>query len=155
MSSEKIILAIDTSNYTTSVAILATDGRLIANLKRPLKVKAGERGRSVEGVDLDYRLEIFDLILVKYRGSLDLTAVCKAVANSADLGYVGNNAKLLIAKKRENELDRRLVVGESAFCLVVVNTRTLMGDNAVNSNSFTVSFCKNRAVVHIKKLILK
>ena len=44
MSSEKIILAIDTSNYTTSVAILATDGRLIANLKRPLKVKAGERG---------------------------------------------------------------------------------------------------------------
>ena len=44
MSDGKIVLAIDTSNYTTSVAILSLDGELIANLKRPLKVKAGERG---------------------------------------------------------------------------------------------------------------
>ncbi len=41
---ESVILGIDTSNYTTSVAILSLDGRLIANLKRPLPVKAGERG---------------------------------------------------------------------------------------------------------------
>ena len=41
---KKVILGIDTSNYTTSVAILSTDGELIANLKRPLPVKAGERG---------------------------------------------------------------------------------------------------------------
>ncbi len=44
MISEKVILGIDTSNYTTSVAILSSDGKLIANLKRPLQVKAGERG---------------------------------------------------------------------------------------------------------------
>ena len=44
MKAENIILGIDTSNYTTSVAILAESGELIANLKRPLKVKAGERG---------------------------------------------------------------------------------------------------------------
>ena len=44
MISEKVILGIDTSNYTTSVAILSLDGKLIANLKRPLQVKAGERG---------------------------------------------------------------------------------------------------------------
>lgn len=44
MSKEKIILAIDTSNYTTSVAILTERGELIANLKRPLPVKQGERG---------------------------------------------------------------------------------------------------------------
>ena len=41
---ERVILGIDTSNYTTSVAILSLDGRLIANLKRLLPVKAGERG---------------------------------------------------------------------------------------------------------------
>ena len=39
-----VFLGIDTSNYTTSVAILSYDGDLIANLKRPLKVKTGERG---------------------------------------------------------------------------------------------------------------
>lgn len=44
MIREKIILGIDTSNYTTSVAILSLDGSLIANLKCPLTVKAGERG---------------------------------------------------------------------------------------------------------------
>ena len=37
-------VGIDTSNYTTSVAIADTDGRIIANLKRPLPVKSGECG---------------------------------------------------------------------------------------------------------------
>lgn len=37
-------LGIDTSNYTTSVALLTKDGRLLANIKRPLPVRAGERG---------------------------------------------------------------------------------------------------------------
>lgn len=41
---ERVILGVDTSNYTTSVAIMTVDGKLIANLKRPLAVKAGERG---------------------------------------------------------------------------------------------------------------
>ncbi len=41
---EGIIVAFDTSNYTTSLAVLSRDGELIANLKRPLAVKAGERG---------------------------------------------------------------------------------------------------------------
>lgn len=42
--SEKIYLGIDTSNYTTSLAIMSESGKLIANLKRPLPVKAGECG---------------------------------------------------------------------------------------------------------------
>ncbi len=42
--SEGIILGIDTSNYTTSVAIISEDGELIANIKRPLPVNNGERG---------------------------------------------------------------------------------------------------------------
>ena len=40
----EVILGIDTSNYTTSVAIMSIDGELIANIKRPLPVKVGERG---------------------------------------------------------------------------------------------------------------
>lgn len=39
-----IILGIDTSNYTTSVGAVDTDGGLIANVKVPLPVKEGERG---------------------------------------------------------------------------------------------------------------
>lgn len=41
---EKIILGIDTSNYTTSVALMSSDGELVANLRRLLSVKQGERG---------------------------------------------------------------------------------------------------------------
>lgn len=37
-------LGIDTSNYTTSVAVADMDGHIIANLKKPLPVKKGERG---------------------------------------------------------------------------------------------------------------
>ena len=44
MSERGIVIGIDTSNYTTSVALMFDDGELIANLKRPLEVKAGERG---------------------------------------------------------------------------------------------------------------
>ena len=37
-------IGIDTSNYTTSVALASADGEILANLKAPLPVKAGERG---------------------------------------------------------------------------------------------------------------
>ena len=37
-------LGIDTSNYTTSVALANREGEILANLKAPLPVKAGERG---------------------------------------------------------------------------------------------------------------
>lgn len=41
---DRVFLGIDTSNYTTSVAILTENGELLANLKKPLPVKSGERG---------------------------------------------------------------------------------------------------------------
>lgn len=41
---KRVFLGIDTSNYTTSVAIVGQNGELVANLKRPLPVKPGERG---------------------------------------------------------------------------------------------------------------
>ncbi len=40
----KCIVAFDTSNYTTSIAVCDTDGHVLANLKAPLPVKDGERG---------------------------------------------------------------------------------------------------------------
>ena len=40
----KCFVGIDTSNYTTSVALCDFEGRVIANLKAPLTVKSGERG---------------------------------------------------------------------------------------------------------------
>lgn len=44
MNKRNIVIGIDTSNYTTSVALMYDDGELIANIKRPLPVKPGERG---------------------------------------------------------------------------------------------------------------
>ena len=44
MSERKIVMGVDTSNYTTSVALMYDDGELIANIKRPLPVKSGECG---------------------------------------------------------------------------------------------------------------
>ncbi len=41
---KKCFIGFDTSNYTTSAAICDGDGRVVANLKRPLAVKSGERG---------------------------------------------------------------------------------------------------------------
>ena len=39
-----LYIGIDTSNYTTSVALCDENGSVLANLKRPLPVKEGERG---------------------------------------------------------------------------------------------------------------
>ncbi len=44
MSDKELFLGIDTSNYTTSVALADSDGRVILNLKKLLFVKEGERG---------------------------------------------------------------------------------------------------------------
>lgn len=41
---EKMILGIDTSNYTTSAALCTYDGEVVANVKKPLPVKPGSRG---------------------------------------------------------------------------------------------------------------
>ena len=43
MSEEPVCLGVDTSNYTTSVAI-SHQGQIVANVRRPLRVNEGERG---------------------------------------------------------------------------------------------------------------
>lgn len=41
---DNYILGIDTSNYTTSVGLVDLSGAVVANIKRPLPVREGERG---------------------------------------------------------------------------------------------------------------
>ncbi|MBQ8690188.1 MAG: peptidase M22 [Clostridia bacterium] len=41
---KQFVMGVDTSNYTTSVALIGVDGTLAANIKIPLPVKAGECG---------------------------------------------------------------------------------------------------------------
>ncbi len=44
MSQNNVIVGIDTSNYTTSAAVVTEDGEILLNHKLPLKVREGERG---------------------------------------------------------------------------------------------------------------
>ena len=44
MSKKKVYLGIDTSNYTTSIALCDENGNIVLNLKQLLDVKSGERG---------------------------------------------------------------------------------------------------------------
>ena len=44
VSMSDLFLGVDTSNYTTSVAAVSADGEILANIKLPLPVKAGELG---------------------------------------------------------------------------------------------------------------
>lgn len=44
MLHDDILMGIDTSNYTTSVALVTLDGDIVANLRKPLPVKPGEVG---------------------------------------------------------------------------------------------------------------
>lgn len=70
MADREVVIGIDTSNYTTSVAIVDTDGELIANLKRPLPVKAGERGLRQSDALFSHTVNIPD-IMREARGYLD------------------------------------------------------------------------------------
>ena len=44
MTSKDCFVGIDTSNYTTSAAVVNSDGEILLNFKAPLPVKEGERG---------------------------------------------------------------------------------------------------------------
>lgn len=59
---KKVILGIDTSNYTTSVAILSLEGELIANIKKLLPVKPGERGLRQSDAVFNHTVNIPELM---------------------------------------------------------------------------------------------
>ena len=62
MMKDTVVLGIDTSNYTTSLSIVGIDGTLIANLKRPLPVKPGERGLRQSDAVFAHTVNIPDLM---------------------------------------------------------------------------------------------
>lgn len=70
-------VGIDTSNYTTSVALCTESGEVIANLKEPLPVKVGECGlRQSDAVFSHVRnLPVLMQRLREYLGSYDVRAV--------------------------------------------------------------------------------
>ena len=76
--SRKIVIGIDTSNYTTSYAILTLDGELVANLKRPLPVKDGERG-----------LRQSDAVFAHIKNFPELAEEAKAYIDGARIVAVG------------------------------------------------------------------
>jgi len=78
----KLVLGIDTSCYTTSVALLAEDGALVADERRPLAVKAGSRGLAQsERVYQHTRAlpELFTAAAAKAGGRMTFAAVAASV----------------------------------------------------------------------------
>jgi N6-L-threonylcarbamoyladenine synthase len=74
----KLVLGLDTSCYTTSVALLGEDGRLVADERRLLAVKAGGRGLAQSEMVFQHtrRLpELFAAAVAKVGGTADLVAV--------------------------------------------------------------------------------
>lgn len=73
-----LYIGIDTSNYTTSLALCDGDGRVLANLKAPLPVKEGERGlRQSDAVFAHVKnLPMLSDELKTAIGTLDAPKVC-------------------------------------------------------------------------------
>lgn len=74
----KVALGVDTSCYTTSVALLGEDGRLVADERRLLTVKAGGRGLAQSEMVFQHtrRLpELFAAAVAKAGGAIELMAV--------------------------------------------------------------------------------
>lgn len=73
----KAVLGIDTSNYTTSVALIGEEGELIANLKRPLPVKVGECGLRQSDAVFAHIKNIPDIMrdVRELKSSLEISAV--------------------------------------------------------------------------------
>jgi N6-L-threonylcarbamoyladenine synthase len=78
----KLVLGIDTSCYTTSVALLGEDGALVADERRPLAVKAGGRGLAQSEMVFQHTRhlpELFAAAVAKVGGPLELAAAAASV----------------------------------------------------------------------------
>ena len=77
MKKEELILGIDTSNYTTSLALITAEGELVCNLKRPLTVKPGERGLRQSDALFAHTVNIPPLMheLSEYLGDRKIVAI--------------------------------------------------------------------------------
>ena len=76
-----VVIAIDTSNYTTSVAILGIDGTLVANLKKLLPVKPGERGLRQSDAHFAHTVNLPELMTEAKKYLADKNVVCIGVSD--------------------------------------------------------------------------
>ncbi len=90
-----LFLGIDTSNYTTSVALCDADGRVPLNLKKPLPVKEGERGlRQSDALfahtkNLPEIMQKLGIYLKNEAGEAKIAAVgCSATPRSTEGSYM-------------------------------------------------------------------
>lgn len=75
---KKIYLGIDTSNYTTSIAVIDGSGKLIANIKKLLPVKAGERG-----------LRQSDAVFHHVKNAPELIRLARTHFSDSEIGAIG------------------------------------------------------------------
>ncbi|HWQ62617.1 MAG TPA: O-sialoglycoprotein endopeptidase, partial [Negativicutes bacterium] len=78
----KLVLGVDTSCYTTSVALLTADGTLVADERRPLAVKPGARGLAQSEMVYQHTRtlpELFTAAAAAAGGRLELAAVAASV----------------------------------------------------------------------------
>lgn len=78
----RLVLGIDTSCYTTSVALLAEDGTLVADERRPLAVRPGGRGLAQSEMVYQHTRnlpELFATAAARAGGDLALAAVAASV----------------------------------------------------------------------------
>ncbi len=78
MDRKKVYLGIDTSNYTTSIAVCNEVGEIIANIKKLLDVKEGERG-----------LRQSDAVFAHIKNFPLLAPALKSVLEEYDINGVG------------------------------------------------------------------
>ena len=67
------ILGIDTSNYTTSMALCSSEGKIVSNLKKLLPVKQGERGLRQSDAVFAHTLNLPEV--ARALGKADIAAV--------------------------------------------------------------------------------
>lgn len=96
---KKAFLGLDTSNYTTSLALVSESGELIANLKRPLTVKEGERG-----------LRQSDACFLHIKNIPEIMAEAKKILESIELLAVAVSTR---PRNVENSYMPCFLVGES------------------------------------------
>lgn len=82
MKDNGLFVGFDTSNYTTSVAVADNEGRVLANLKTPLTVKAGERG-----------LRQSDAVFAHVKNLPALTAALPPILAGGEVRAVGVSAR--------------------------------------------------------------
>ena len=96
MIKKRVVLGIDTSNYTTSVSIVTLEGELVANLKRPLKVSEGERGLRQSDALFAHTVNLPD-IMSEAAGYLEQSEIVAVGVSRAPRNEVGSYMPCFLA----------------------------------------------------------